>query len=297
MAEQGQVGQRATSTYLTDFSRAFVSSIPQDLPSDRLFSPASVAWRLHLSLGPVVAVRSLLLQALHPLAMAGVAEHSAWKSDLFGRAAATARYVLTVTYGSRTDAERAAERVRAIHGHVHGVDPVTGKPYSATDPHLLLWIHLGMVESYLECTDLFGEGLQAERADQYCAEMVAFAELVGIPASLVPATRTAVEETLESFRPELRFSEIVDDATTLLLHPPGLEEEASELWQDVGTAAVAALPAWARDLYGMTAHPIDPSYRTEVKQLLGAYDFALDMEPGVVEAKGRLEGWMRDAAP
>src|SRR5262245_26287282 len=116
---------------LLPLARALCSAVPERPADDGLFGPRSVAWRFHRDLSfPVAGIRSLVLQALHPLAMAGVAEHSDWRRDPFRRLEATSRYVLIVTYGERAAAHAAAARVRAVHAHVRGVDPVTGLPYS-----------------------------------------------------------------------------------------------------------------------------------------------------------------------
>src|ERR1700744_5322500 len=113
-------------------SAAFAVSVPDEPADDGYFGPASVAWRLNLDLsGPVSGLRPLPLQALHPLAMAGVDQHSQWRDDPGGRFASTSAYVLTTTYGDRTAAEAVNERVRKIHEHVPGTDQVTGRPYAA----------------------------------------------------------------------------------------------------------------------------------------------------------------------
>src|SRR5260370_31119447 len=129
----------ATATGLIERSAAaYVSGVPEDAADDGLFGPASVAWRVSTDLAsPVAGLRALLLQALHPLAMAGVDQHSAWRQDPVGRLAATSAYLATVTFGDRAAAERAAARVRRIHDHVRGVDPVTARPSAAGGPLLL----------------------------------------------------------------------------------------------------------------------------------------------------------------
>src|SRR6202034_720018 len=116
---------------------AFAASVPANPADDGFFGPGSVTWRLHADLTvPVSGLRSLLLQALHPLAMAGVDQHSQWRDDPASRFAATAAYVLTTTYGDRAAARAAADRVRRIHQWVRGTDPVTGRAFAADDPDL-----------------------------------------------------------------------------------------------------------------------------------------------------------------
>jgi len=136
---------------------AFAASVPEHPADDGYFGAASVTWRLNGDLSaPLAGLRSLLVQALHPLAMAGVDQHSDWRADPAGRLASTSAYLVTITYGDRAGADRAAARVRKIHERVRGTDPVTGKPYQAGDPDLLLWVHAGLVDSVLACADLFG---------------------------------------------------------------------------------------------------------------------------------------------
>src|ERR1700757_1144822 len=113
-----------------------------------------------------------MVQALHPLAMAGVAQHSTWRQDPFGRLAATNSYLLTTTYGDRASALAAAAWVRKVHVHVRGVDPETGLPYAAEDPSLLLWVHAAMVESVVTVAQRYGRPLDSADADRYVADMV-----------------------------------------------------------------------------------------------------------------------------
>src|SRR5436309_2562321 len=148
-----------------------------------------MVWRVNRDRSfPLAGMRSLMVQALHPLAMAGVAQHSNWRQDPFGRLAATSSYLLTTTYGDSESALAAAKWVRKVHVHVHGVDPETGLPYSAEDPSLLLWVHAGMVDSIVTVVERYGRPLEPADADRYVAEMVRFAEIVGVPREDVPAT-------------------------------------------------------------------------------------------------------------
>src|SRR6478735_6105381 len=136
---------------------AFASGMPEGPGDDSFFGPASVTWRMSADLAsPVAALRSLLMQALHPLAMAGVDQHSGWRRDPVGRLAATSAYLATVTFGDRAAARHAAARVRRIHDRVRGTDAVTGRPYAAGDPALLLWVHAALVDSVLASGNLVG---------------------------------------------------------------------------------------------------------------------------------------------
>src|SRR5581483_2778060 len=196
----------ATATGLVERSAAaFVSGVPEHPADDGLFGPATVTWRLRGDLArPVSGLRALMMQALHPLAMAGVDQHSDWRQDPVGRLAATSHYLTTITFGDRAAAERAGARVRRIHEHITGVDAITGSPYQASDPALLLWVHVALVESTIAASALFGTPLSADDRNAYAAEMVVAAELVGVPAGLVPASAAAIEAYIAAVRPELR---------------------------------------------------------------------------------------------
>jgi uncharacterized protein (DUF2236 family) len=269
---------------------AYASSVPADPADDGFFGPASVTWRVSADLSSIVAgLRALLVQALHPLAMAGVDQHSDWRRDPVGRLAATSAYLATVSFGDRAAAERAAARVRRIHEHVHGSDPVTGRPYAASDPALLLWVHAALVESTIAACQLFGTPLAPADGDRYVAEMAVAAELVGVPRSLVPSSVAELESYLSSVKPELRCTPAATEAAAYLLDPPGLDEDIAEIWQDIRDGAVAALPEWARQMYGYPAPvALTPARRTEIRQALGVLDAVFLGEPGVLEARQRI---------
>jgi uncharacterized protein (DUF2236 family) len=289
---------------------AFAACIPVDPADDGFFGPASVTWRLHSDLsGPVSGLRSLLLQALHPLAMAGVDQHSQWRDDPGDRFATTAAYVLTITYGDRAAACAAAERVRRIHERVKGTDPVTGQPYAAGDPALLIWVHAALVDSSLAAAALYGAALTPAEQDRYVTEMTAAAELIGIPAASyadggAPASVAELAAYFEAVRPSLTTSTSTADTAAYLLGMPDVEPELAEAWQVLAAAAVTALPAWARAMYGF-GDPRDastapapgsvPLSRTEVRQVLGVLDAVYLGEPGVLEARQRLTVRMRQA--
>jgi uncharacterized protein (DUF2236 family) len=121
------------------------------------FGAASVTWRMSADLAlPVAGLRSLLMQALHPLAMAGVDQHSSWRRDSAVRLAVTMAYLPAFTFGDLATTMRASACVRRIQDHVRGTDAVTGCPYAAGDPALLLWVHGALVDSVLAAGTLVG---------------------------------------------------------------------------------------------------------------------------------------------
>ena len=276
---------------------ACASSVPEHPADDGFFGPGSVTWRLTSDLSsPIAGLRALMVQALHPLAMAGVDQHSDWRSDPVGRLAATSSYLTIVSVGDKATAERVSERVRRVHEHVRGVDTVTGQPYAAGDPALLLWVHAAFVDSNIAAAQLFGTPLTAADADRYVAEMVAAARLVGVPADIVPASVAGLESYLESVRPILR-------ATPPPANPwptCSIRRAWTRTWPRSGRTAGRVRsrrcrtgPATCTAI--RSAGPLTDARRTEIRQALGVLDTVFLGEPGVLEARQRLALRMRAA--
>ena len=224
------------------------SAVPVDLG---LFGPGSVAWRLHREPAMLVGgLRALIVQALHPLAIAAVADHSDYKSDVWGRYARTSNYVVTTIFGSRRQAEALGARVRAIHRPIRGVDRVTGRPYAADDPVLLLWIHATLVESFLAAYRRFVGPVSRAHADRYVEEMVRQAELVGLREADVPATEAGNQAFTDSCRPVLVATRHSFEALDTVLHPP-LPPWRRPYWWAAGQATISLLPEYAVELYGI----------------------------------------------
>lgn len=216
-----------------------------------LFGPGSVAWKLHKEPGLLIGgLRALMLQALQPLAIAAVEDHSDYRNDVWGRFNRTSNYVMTTVFGSTSDAERLGRRVRAIHKPIHGVDRVTGLPYAADDPVLLLWIHATLVESFVLAYERFCGPLTLAERDSYIAEMVRQAELVGLHAFQVPDSWAANFRFIETQRPLLQRTRTAMEALDTVLNPP-LAAWRRPGWWVLGQSAVALLPDYALELYGL----------------------------------------------
>lgn len=273
---------------------AYSSAVPEHPADDGFFGPASVTWRTAGDLSaPVAGLRALMMQALHPLAMAGVDQHSDWREDPVGRLAATSAYLATVSFGDTAAAQRAAARVRAIHEYVRGTEPVSGRPYAASEPALLLWVHAALIDSQLVARQLFGNPLAPEDADRYVAEMVVAAELVGVPREQVPASASALAGYVEAMRPELACTPAASTSMAFLLDPPGLDADIAEIWADIREAAIGSLPEWATEMYGYHAEPMTGQRRAEIRQALGVLDTVFLGEPGVLEARQRIAARVR----
>jgi uncharacterized protein (DUF2236 family) len=202
----------------------------------------------------IAGLRALFLQALHPAAMAGVAAHSTFREDPWGRLMRTGEYLGTVSYGTRHDADRASARVRGIHRRVTGVDPETGRDYRADDPDLLLWVHLGFVDSNLSVVRRGGLRLEQHEADAYVREQVRAAALLGLEPEIVPASEAEMAAYYERVQPELVATEEARSTARFALAPPmhsavALGTPARPAWAATVSLAFATLPGWARRLY------------------------------------------------
>lgn len=223
-----------------------------------LFGPGSVTWRVHgdpaMALG---GLRALLLQAVHPLAMAGVAEHSDFQDDPWGRLFRTAEYVRTTTFGSTAEATRAAARVRGIHRRLGGIEPESGRAYRVDDPDLLLWVHCCEAESFLTTTARCGLRLTRAERDAYYAEQVRSARLIGLRSA--PDSAEAMADYFASVRPQLRVTRAARDAARFVLFPPMPTRvavtPARPAWSLVAGTAFAMLPRWARRMYRLPGLP------------------------------------------
>jgi uncharacterized protein (DUF2236 family) len=229
-----------------------------------LFGPDSVTWKLHrepiLLLG---GLRSLYLQALHPRAVAAVAQNSGYRSDAWGRLTRTSEYVGTVVYGDTPQVQAAASRLRRLHARMSAIDPSTGERFRIDEPDLLRWVHIAEVESFLSTARRAGLNLTDAEADQYYTEQLRAAELVGLDPSTVPATAAEVAAYLEAMRPSLGLTKDSAETALFLTVPPVPESWGSRpvrlgltlgppRWAYFGIAgtAFALLPPWARKMYG-----------------------------------------------
>jgi len=192
----------------------------------------------------VGGLRALLLQSLHPLAMAAVAGHSGFKGDPWGRLQRTSHFLAVTSYGTVPDAEAMIRRVRAIHQRVTGVAP-DGRPYSAADPHLLRWVHLAEVDSFLLTYQRYGEHpLDRAGRDGYVADMARVAVALGV--SDPPTTEAELSRQLAGYRPELASTAAARDAARFMLLQPPLPLPVRAPYAVLAAAAVGSLPRWAR---------------------------------------------------
>lgn len=216
-----------------------------ETPGPRWFADDRPIRRVHADASMFVGgLRALLLQSLHPLAMAGVAEHSDYRGDPWGRLQRTSTFLAVTTFGPAADAQRAVDKVRGIHRRVHGVAP-DGRPYEASDPHLLEWVHIAEADSFLLAHQLYGaKPLDRNDRDAYVEDAARVAAALGVIDP--PRTEAELKERIEAYRPELRSTAAAREAARFLLLTPPLPLVARGPYAALAATSVAMLPSWAR---------------------------------------------------
>lgn len=220
------------------------------------FAPGSAVWTVHCDISTLVAgPRALLMQALHPGAMAGVHDWSRYREDPFGRLSGTIRWITTVTYGSTDQARGASAWVQRLHERVRGTYPgADGEavPYSAQDTDLLTWVHLAFTDSFLRTYQRFAKQPIPGGADAYVREWAIAGELMGVPEP--PRSLAELERRFEDVWASgvLRADERVRDAVHFIRRPP-LPGALKPTYPPIFAGAVAALPPRARALLGLPA--------------------------------------------
>ncbi|MGX7681916.1 oxygenase MpaB family protein [Jatrophihabitans sp. DSM 45814] len=192
----------------------------------------------------VGGLRALLLQSLHPLAMAGVAGHSGYRGDPWGRLARTSHFLAVTTFGAADDAEAMVAKIRGIHERVAGTAP-DGRRYAASDPHLLKWVHLAEVDSFLLAHQHYGAApLDDAGRDDYVADTARVATALGVVDP--PLTYLDLRAQLEAYRPELSGTSEARAAARFMLFRPPLPLPARPPYAILAATAIGLLPRWAR---------------------------------------------------
>ncbi|WP_228372861.1 oxygenase MpaB family protein [Demequina subtropica] len=218
-----------------------------ETPGPRWFAPGSAIRVVHGDAAMYVGgVRALLLQSLHPLAMAGVAGHSGYRSDPWGRLSRTATFLAFTTFGTGDDAEATVARIRAVHERVRGRLP-DGREYRASDPHLLRWVHIAEADSFLAAHTRYGaRPLTAAQRDEYVAQVAQVGERLG--AADLPVSVEGLREAIDAFRPELEVTREALDAADFLLREPPVSRALRVPYGMLASGAGALLPSWAREM-------------------------------------------------
>lgn len=241
------------------------------------FGPDSASWRVHGDFTSMLigGEAALLLQMLHPRALAGVWDHSKFREDMQGRLRGTARFIAGTTYGSTDEAEALIAHVQRIHDAVHGTMP-DGTAYSANDPELLTWVHVAEVSQFLAAYLRYRDPrLSAADQDRYFAETALIAEKLG--ATEVPKSRAAVEAYLREVQPQLLYDHRTHDIAGALLTQKASSPAVDGFIKLTFEAAKDLLPPWAAQMHGFRQAPVSrPAVRAAARSLGAVLRWALN---------------------
>ena len=234
---------------------------PVPASDDALFPPGSVIRRVHGDVTSMMVggIAALLTQMLHPKALAGVWDHSDVHDDMLGRLRRTARFIAVTTYGHHYKAEAVIAKVKAIHEQVSGTLP-DGTEYRATDPHLLAWVHVAGAINFLDAWRRYAEPrMSGADQDTYFAESGAIASL--LDADPVPRTRAQAERLIREFGSDLRSDQRTRAFRDLVLKAPVKSVAEAPVQRLLMNAAVDLMPAFARNMHGLSRPVISPVVR------------------------------------
>ena len=243
---------------------------------DGLFGPGSAAWTVHGDFTAMMTggVAALLLQMLHPGALAGVWDHSNFRRDMLGRLRRTAQFISGTTYGSTETAEALIAKVRRIHDRVAGTLP-DGTRYSANDAELLTWVHVAEVASFLAAYRRYRDpAFPAAEQDRYLAEYAVVAEKLG--ATGVPKTRAALDAYLVAIRPQLRVDHRTREVARALLRQRPASLAMAPAQTVLMEGGIDLLPDWAARMHGLDRPPLGkPAVRAGVAGTASVLRWAL----------------------
>jgi uncharacterized protein (DUF2236 family) len=249
-------------------------------PGERWFAPDAAVARVHGDAAMFVGgLRALLLQSLHPLAVAAITDHSDYRDDPWGRLARTSTFLAETTFATAADAQRAVDVVRAVHARVRGSAP-DGTPYSADDPVLLDWVHVAEVDSFLLTHQRHGaRPLDGTGCDEYLAQTATVAARLGVLDP--PRDRAALRRALDRHGPSLARTPASDDVARFLLAEPPLPRAARGVYALLAAAAWTSLPGAARRMIPVPAHvrALAPIARTGGEAATRAIRWALAGDP------------------
>ncbi len=235
-------------------SRAGVGrAVPGESPDRGYFGPDSVSWRVHREVTVLFGgARALLMQAAHPLVIAGARETGFYQRDPWRRLQRTLMLTYALTFGTKEEARRAAEHINEVHLHVRGIDEVTGRPYDAFDPDLLLWVHACLVDSALLFERLTVGRLDDAERQRFHEEQMVAAELLKLPRDRIPPTVEALREYVDGVAAsgELVVTDAARDVARLFRRPPP-EAEWRPVLRAVSWWAFGNLPDPLRRAYGV----------------------------------------------
>ena len=228
--------------------------VPRAADDPGMIARDSVAWTVHSDFPSMMVggTAALLMQMLHPAALAGVWDHSSFTGDASGRLRRTAQFIAGTTYGSAAEAEALVALVRRIHGRIHGQLP-DGTPYDANDPALLTFVHVAGALAFVEAYHRYKAPLSPAQQDQYFVDTAVVAQ--GLGATDVPETRAAAEAFLASVRGTLRSDRRTRATVRSILNQPAPHPALKPVMHTIMRAGIDLLPPWAAAQHGLYLAP------------------------------------------
>ncbi len=237
------------------------------------FGPGSAPWAVHGALPTLVGgVRALLMQALHPGALAGVMQHSRYETDALGRLAGTTKWLTVVTFGDTAAADRECARVQGVHRKVVGtyIGSNGETPYAAADPDLLRWVHIAFTDSFLATHQVWGGPIPGG-PDAYVREWAKSGELVGVVDP--PRSVAELRDQLAAYDQVLSGGPAAASTVNFIRNAP-LGAGARVPYAGLFAGAVSTMPAGHRALLGLPTVPLALA-KPLVGALLGSLSLAL----------------------
>ncbi len=262
-----------------------VARIEEPAGAPGWFRPGDAIWTVHGSVSTFLGgIRSLLLQALHPLALAGVTRHSTYREDPFGRLQRTGAFIAATTFGPSELAEQTIGGIAAMHARVRG--EVAGRSYSAQDPRLLEWVHVALVDSMLTAYLEYGHDGQID-PDRYVSEMALVGRAMGVPDP--PVSMSELGRSIAGFRPELQGGSEADQMKNFIMDAP-LPLALQPGYGVLARAAQDTLPGWAVQLLGGSPSPtpVRRARAVVADSALRTLSFALVRSPAQAAGERRL---------
>ena len=259
------------------------------------FGPDSISWQVHREVTVLFGgARAVLMQAAHPLVIAGARETGFYERNPWKRLQRTLMLTYAITFGSKAEAHAAVDRINEVHGRIKGVDAVTGLPYDALDPQLLLWVHACLVESALLFEALTVGRLDDASRQRFHEEQMLAGELVRIPREVIPPTvpelRVYMQGVIES-----GILHATESARRVaqLFHDPPREADWRPVLRGVSRLAFATLPPELREMYGIS---MGPAARTAVAATFSAIRLLRPLLPPRYRYIAPYQEWRRARA-
>jgi uncharacterized protein (DUF2236 family) len=257
-----------------------------------LYLPDDAPWIVHADFGTLVGgIRALLMQALHPGSLTGVATHSRYEQDALGRLAGTIRWLTVTTFGSHAAVAGEAQRVNRMHKRVTGeYQTAEGeqRPYKAADPDLLLWVHIAFMDSFLRCHQMYAWREIPGGADAYVRLWAKSVEPIGLASA--PFSEAQLVAEIERSKRELVATPKTLDVVKFIKRPP-LPVLARPVYWLLFEAAVVSLPVEFRALLGLKAKSrgiIQPLTRGVLRLIRFAIGPESPIEDGAIERLRRI---------